>query len=151
VEIEIVRYAIRHNIPVLAICRGVQILNVALGGTLIQDIPSQLKEPIQHSQKVERHRDTHLVKVSEDSKLFQILGSDQIRVNSLHHQAIDMVAMDLRVVASSSDGIIEAVEYIGSSTFTVGVQWHPESMASTNNSMNNLFIQFIKSCSGVLV
>jgi putative glutamine amidotransferase len=151
VEVEIVKYAIRKNIPILAICRGVQILNVALGGTLIQDIPSQMKEPIQHSQTVERRRDTHWVKISEDSKLFQILGSDQIRVNSLHHQAIDMVAMDLRVVASSSDGIIEAVEYIGSSTFTVGVQWHPESMASTNNSMNNLFIQFIKSCSGVLV
>jgi putative glutamine amidotransferase len=151
VEIEIVKYAIRNNIPILAICRGVQILNVALGGTLIQDIPSHMKEPIQHSQTVERRRDTHWVKISEDSKLFQILGSDQIRVNSLHHQAIDMVAMDLRVVASSSDGIIEAVEYIGSSTFTVGVQWHPESMASTNNSMNNLFIQFIKSCSGVLV
>jgi putative glutamine amidotransferase len=151
VEIEIVKYAIRNNIPILAICRGVQILNVALGGTLIQDIPSHMKEPIQHSQTVERRRDTHWVKISEDSKLFQILGSDQIRVNSLHHQAIDMVAKDLRVVASSSDGIIEAVEYICSSTFTVGVQWHPESMSNTNNSMNNLFIQFIKSCSGVLV
>jgi putative glutamine amidotransferase len=151
VEIEIVKYAIRNNIPILAICRGVQILNVALGGTLIQDIPSQLNEPIQHSQKVERRRDTHWVTVSENSKLFQILGLDQIRVNSLHHQALDKVSNDLRVVAISSDGIVEAVEYIHSSTFTIGVQWHPESMASTNSSMNNLFIEFIKSCSGVLV
>jgi putative glutamine amidotransferase len=150
VEIEIVKYAIRHNIPILAICRGVQILNVALGGTLIQDIPSQRNEPIQHSQTVERRRDTHWVKVSEDSKLFQILGSDRMRVNSLHHQALDKVSNDLRVVAMSSDGIVEAVEYIHSS-FAIGVQWHPESMASTNSSMNNLFIEFIKSSSGVLV
>jgi putative glutamine amidotransferase len=151
VEIEIVKYAIMHNIPILAICRGVQILNVALGGTLIQDIPSQMKEPIQHSQTVERRRDTHWVTISTDSKLFQMLGADRIRVNSLHHQALDKVSNDLRVVAMSSDGIVEAVEYIHSSTFTVGVQWHPESMASSNSSMNNLFIEFIKSSSGVLV
>jgi putative glutamine amidotransferase len=151
VEMAIVDYAIKHNIPILAICRGAQLLNVALGGTLIQDIPTQVKEPIQHSQTVERCRDTHSVKISEDSKLCKILGSNQIRVNSLHHQAIDTVAKNLRVVASSSDGIIEAVEYIGSSTFTIGVQWHPESMTSTNSSMNNLFIQFLRSSSGVLV
>lgn len=151
VEFTVVEYAIKHNIPILAICRGAQLLNVALGGTLIQDIPSQVKEPIQHTQTVERRRDTHWVKVSEDSKLIHIFGKDQIRVNSLHHQAIDIVAKDLRVVALSSDGIIEAVEYIGSSTFTIGVQWHPESMARTNSSMNNLFKEFIKSSSGVLV
>lgn len=151
VEIEIVKYAIRHNIPILAICRGVQILNVALGGALIQDIPSQMKEPIKHSQTEERRRDTHWVTISTDSKLFQILGANRIRVNSLHHQALDKVSNDLRVVAMSSDGIVEAVEYIHSSTFTVGVQWHPESMASSNSSMNNLFIEFIKSSSGVLV
>jgi putative glutamine amidotransferase len=151
VEFTVVDYAIKHNIPILAICRGAQLLNVALGGTLIQDIPNQVKEPIQHSQTVERSRDTHWVTVSEDSQLFQILGSDQIRVNSLHHQAIGTVAKDLRVVASSSDGIIEAVEYMGSNTFIIGVQWHPESMASTNSRMNKLFLQFIQSCSGVLV
>ncbi|CAG9607548.1 gamma-glutamyl-gamma-aminobutyrate hydrolase family protein [Pseudoneobacillus rhizosphaerae] len=151
VEIEIVKYAIKNNIPILAVCRGVQILNVALGGTLIQDIPSQMKEPIQHSQTVERSRDTHWVNISTDSKLYQILDADRVRVNSLHHQALDKVSEDLRVVAMSSDGIVEAVEYIHSSTFTVGVQWHPESMASSNSSMNNLFIEFIKSSSGVLV
>jgi putative glutamine amidotransferase len=151
VEIEIVKYAIKNNIPILAVCRGVQILNVALGGTLIQDIPSQMKEPIQHSQTVERRRDTHWVNISTDSKLYQILDSDRVRVNSLHHQALDKVSEDLRVVAMSSDGIVEAVEYIHSSTFTVGVQWHPESMASSNSRMNNLFIEFIKSSSGVLV
>jgi putative glutamine amidotransferase len=151
VEIEIVKYAIRNNIPILAICRGVQILNVALGGTLIQDIPSQMKDIIQHSQTAERRRDTHWVTISTDSKLFQLLGVDRIRVNSLHHQALNKLSNDLRVVAMSSDGIVEAVEYIHSSRFTIGVQWHPESMASTNSSMNNLFKEFIKSSTGVLV
>lgn len=150
VEIEIVRYAVKNNLPLLAICRGIQILNVALGGTLIQDIPSQVPEPIQHSQKVERGRDTHWVTISKDSKLHQIFGSDRVRVNSLHHQALDIISNDLRVVAQSSDGIVEAVEYIHPSNFTVGVQWHPESMASTNKLMNQLFSEFVKSSEKVL-
>jgi putative glutamine amidotransferase len=150
VEIAIVNYAIEHNIPLLAICRGVQILNVALGGTLIQDIPSQIKEPIKHGQIVDRSRDTHWVTICKGSKLFQIIGNDRVRVNSLHHQALDIISNDLHVVAQSSDGIIEAVEYIREpTTFTVGVQWHPESMASTNIHMNNLFAEFIKCSSRV--
>ncbi|MEH7121405.1 gamma-glutamyl-gamma-aminobutyrate hydrolase family protein, partial [Neobacillus vireti] len=140
-----VKFALENNIPLLAICRGVQILNVALGGTLIQDIPCQVKEPIQHTQIVKRSRDTHWVNIQRDSKLFQLLGTEQVRVNSLHHQSIDRIASDLRIVAQSSDGIVEAVEYVHPSTFTVGVQWHPESMASTNSQMNNLFAEFIKS------
>ncbi|WP_342043556.1 gamma-glutamyl-gamma-aminobutyrate hydrolase family protein [Bacillus sp. OTU2372] len=151
VEIAIAKYALENNIPLLAICRGIQILNVALGGSLLQDIPSQVKEPIQHSQKVTRSRETHWVNIQKDSKLFQILDSEQVRVNSLHHQSINKVAKDLRVVAESSDGIVEAVEYIYPNTFTVGVQWHPESMANTNNQMNNLFVEFIKSCLKVTV
>jgi putative glutamine amidotransferase len=148
-EIAIVKYAIDNNIPLLAICRGVQILNVALGGTLIQDIPSQLKEPIQHSQVINRSRDTHWVTISKNSKLFQVIGSDRVRVNSLHHQALDRISTDLRVVAQSSDGTIEGVEYKHPTTFMVGVQWHPESMASTNQAMNNLFVEFIKNSAKV--
>lgn len=150
-ELTIVKYAIDNNIPLLAICRGVQILNVALGGTLIQDIPSQVKEPVQHAQKIDRSRDTHWVTISTDSKLYQIVCSDRIRVNSLHHQAIDRIANDLRIVAKASDGLVEAVEYSHPTTFTIGVQWHPESMATTNEAMNNLFAEFIKSCSKVPV
>ncbi|MGG3466848.1 gamma-glutamyl-gamma-aminobutyrate hydrolase family protein [Neobacillus pocheonensis] len=149
VEIAIVKYAIQNNIPLLAICRGVQILNVAFGGTLIQDIPSLLEDPIQHSQKIDRSRDTHWVTISKDSKLFQVIGSERVRVNSLHHQAIDNVASNLRIVAQAADGVIEAVESIHPTTFMVGVQWHPESMASTNEPMNNLFVEFIKNCTKV--
>jgi putative glutamine amidotransferase len=150
-EITIVKYAIEHNLPLMAICRGLQILNVALGGTLIQDIPSQVENGIKHAQIVERSRDSHGVTIDEDSKLYQIFGTNKLRVNSLHHQALDVVADDLRVVARSSDGIVEAVEYVKPSTFTIGVQWHPESMASTNPYMKSLFDEFIKSSSKVLV
>jgi putative glutamine amidotransferase len=150
-EITIVKHVIENNIPLLAICRGVQILNVALGGTLIQDIPSQVEQCIKHAQIVERSRDSHGVTILEDSQLFQIFGTNKLRVNSLHHQALDVIADDLRVVAYSSDGIVEAVEYKQPSTFTVGVQWHPESMASTNPYMKSLFTEFIKSISKVLV
>lgn len=143
-EISIAKYALEHNIPLLAICRGVQILNVALGGTLVQDIPSQMKDAIQHSQKVARNLDSHWVNIVLNSRLYQILGSEKVRVNSLHHQAIDRVADDLRVVAKASDGVIEAVEYIHPTKFTIGVQWHPESLASRDETMNRLFAEFIK-------
>ncbi|MFC4322186.1 gamma-glutamyl-gamma-aminobutyrate hydrolase family protein [Litchfieldia salsa] len=145
-EIALVHYALEHNIPLLAICRGVQILNVALGGTLIQDIPTQCEAPIKHSQTIQRNKDSHFVKVSLDSKLYQMLGHTTVRVNSLHHQAIDRLAPTLKQTAVSSDGIIEAVEYIHDSHFTVGVQWHPESMAKSNSMMNRLFETFIQSC-----
>lgn len=150
-EMAIVKYVLEHNMPLLAICRGMQILNVALGGSLIQDIPSQVQDSMKHTQIIERSRDSHGVTIHEDSKLYQIFGTDKVRVNSLHHQALDAIANDLRVVARSSDGIVEAVEYIEPSTFTIGVQWHPESMASTNPYMNALFAEFIKCSSKVLV
>jgi putative glutamine amidotransferase len=149
-EIAIAKYAIEHDIPLLAVCRGIQILNVALGGTLIQDIPSQVPGAMKHSQVVNRDRDSHWVTISEDSKLLQILGSNRVRVNSLHHQAIDQVAGDLRVVGQAADGIVEAVEVKVPTRFTIGVQWHPESMSSTNPMMNNLFTEFITRCSQVV-
>ncbi|KLU63678.1 putative glutamine amidotransferasec [Desulfosporosinus acididurans] len=145
VEISIVNYALKHQVPLLAICRGVQLLNVALGGTLIQDIPSTVSKALQHSQTAERNRDTHWVTVEKNSKLYEIFQEDRVRVNSLHHQAIDVLAPDLRAVAKASDGIIEAVEYTKVSSFFIAVQWHPESLASTNPLMRRLISQFIAS------
>ncbi|QQE72972.1 gamma-glutamyl-gamma-aminobutyrate hydrolase family protein [Brevibacillus composti] len=142
VEIALANYAVERQIPLLAICRGVQILNVARGGTLIQDIPSQVKDPLQHAQKAERSRDTHWVTIESGSWLAEIFGTEQIRVNSLHHQALKDVGDDLKVVARASDGIIEAVEYTGSS-FAVGVQWHPESQAASDPLMRRLFAAFV--------
>ncbi|WP_445505711.1 gamma-glutamyl-gamma-aminobutyrate hydrolase family protein [Niallia sp. 03091] len=145
VEWNIIKAAMRRNLPILAICRGVQILNVALGGTLIQDIPSVVKDSIKHSQTVDRSWDTHWIKVDENSRLAAILGDTTVRVNSLHHQAIDQVGHDLQVVAQSADGIIEAVEHTNYSNFLLGIQWHPESMAATNEQMNQLFAEFVQS------
>ena len=145
VEIALVKYALQSQIPILAICRGIQLLNVALGGTLIQDISSSVNKSLQHFQKVERKRDTHWVRIERDSQLYKIFGEDQVRVNSLHHQAIDCLAPELKVVARASDGIIEAVEHTSAPSFVIGVQWHPESLASSQPLMKELFYQFIKS------
>ncbi|MDU1848381.1 MAG: gamma-glutamyl-gamma-aminobutyrate hydrolase family protein [Niallia nealsonii] len=145
VELQIIKRAMETNKPILAICRGIQILNVALGGTLIQDIPSQLLDSIKHTQSVSRSLDSHFVSIKENSKLAAIIGEGKTRVNSLHHQAIDSLAVDLEVVATSSDGIIEAVEHKNYPHFLLGIQWHPESMASTNEKMNRIFAEFIKS------
>lgn len=145
VELNIIKRAMETNKPILAICRGIQILNVSLGGTLIQDIPSQVKDSIKHTQTVNRSWDTHFVTIKENSQLASIIGGTKIRVNSLHHQAIDSLAEDLEVVATSKDGIIEAVEHKSYCNFLLGVQWHPESMASTNEKMNRIFSELIKS------
>ncbi|WP_400246894.1 gamma-glutamyl-gamma-aminobutyrate hydrolase family protein [Niallia sp. JL1B1071] len=145
VELNVIKRAMETNKPILAICRGIQILNVALGGTLIQDIPSQVKDSIKHTQSVNRSWDTHFITIKEDSQLASIMGETKTRVNSLHHQAIDILAKDLEVVATSKDGIIEAVEHKSYRNFMLGVQWHPESMASTNEKMNQIFAEFIKS------
>ncbi|WP_445488657.1 gamma-glutamyl-gamma-aminobutyrate hydrolase family protein [Niallia sp. 03133] len=145
VELNIVKAAMKRNLPIFAICRGIQLVNVALGGTLIQDIPSVVKDSIKHSQTVDRSWDTHWVTVEQNSRLANIVGEAAVRVNSLHHQAIDRVADDLAVVAQSADGIIEAVEHKNYQNFFLGIQWHPESMAATDEKMNRLFAEFVKS------
>jgi putative glutamine amidotransferase len=142
-EIAVIQHVLEHKKPLLAICRGIQILNVALGGTLIQDISSQLQNALQHTQRVPRGRDSHWVSIKENTTLRQIFGIDKVRVNSLHHQAIDRVSDRLNIVATASDGIIEAVEYTDTS-FAIGVQWHPESMAANGNPlMKALFQEFV--------
>lgn len=143
VELALIKAAMEKRKPILAICRGVQILNVALGGTLLQDIPSQVSNSIQHTQTAERGRDTHWATIDVNSRLYEIIGVESVRVNSLHHQAIDRLADALKVTASSSDGIIEAVEQKNYADFLLGIQWHPESMASSYERMNRIFAQFI--------
>ncbi|PKG23213.1 gamma-glutamyl-gamma-aminobutyrate hydrolase [Niallia nealsonii] len=143
-EIALLEKAMKKKKPILAICRGIQLLNVALGGTLIQDIPSDVKGSIKHSQTVNRSWDSHWVILEKGSRLETILQAKKIRVNSLHHQAVDHLAESLRVTATSSDGIIEAVEHTYYEHFLLGIQWHPESMAATDETMNKIFAEFIK-------
>jgi putative glutamine amidotransferase len=124
-EVELVAEAEASGIPVLAVCRGIQIVNVARGGTLIQHLPEVTTQP--HLVIDRPHDLVHAVRVDPDSELRHILGADEVRVNSLHHQAVDRVGEDLRAVAWAEDGTIEAVEDRRSRI--IGVQWHPEQLA----------------------
>ncbi|WP_207729289.1 gamma-glutamyl-gamma-aminobutyrate hydrolase family protein [Clostridium sp. 'deep sea'] len=142
-EIELIRRAAAQNVPILGICRGEQVLNIALGGTLYQDIYSQLDTTIQHRQQAPRQYAAHSVKIEEDSKLAELLGTE-IRVNSYHHQAVKDVAPGLKVVAYAPDRIIEAIESKNKEEFIIGVQWHPEGMWNSSYNYDNLFNEFIK-------
>ena len=112
--------------PVLAICFGMQSLNVSRGGTLIQDIESQIPNPIKHEQGQVYSRPSHSVKLEADSLLAQLASGDSVRVNSSHHQAVASVGGNLRVIGSAPDGIVEAVIDLRPDRFVLGVQWHPE-------------------------
>ncbi len=129
--------------PVFAICRGIQIMNVVLGGTLIQDIKAQ--QTVNHSDFLNRAKFTHNANISEKSKLFEIIGKSEIKVNSMHHQAIKELGNGLISVATSIDGFIEAVE-LENHGFCVGVQWHPEHMSKKNNDQQKLFNAFVNAC-----
>ena len=137
-EIALIAEARRTGMPIFAICRGVQVLNVACGGTLVQDIPSQIGNALEHAFKVPPHSSfeyAHDIWMESDSLLARLLqerlnGSDSVAVNSRHHQAIKDLAPGFRVVATAPDGIIEAIED-PTVPFCLGVQWHPENFWRT--------------------
>lgn len=138
-------YALKK--PMLGICRGLQIMNVALGGTIYQDMYHQINgQLLQHRQKAPKCHCSHYVKLSEGSFLSSIAQSNQIVVNSFHHQSIKEPSSSLTVVGVASDGIIEAVEG-KEDCFLLGVQWHPEMLAAAGDEMSiRLFNHFIQSC-----
>src|SRR5215207_3807362 len=140
-EMALVEQALERGIPVFGICRGLQVLNVALGGTLYQDLPSQLHpDLIAHRQRVPKWQWSHEVEVDGNSKVAGIMETDEIRVNSYHHQAIKDLSGDLVAVAHSSDGVIEAAESPNlSERWLVGVQWHAEAMRDAGTQNRNLF------------
>jgi putative glutamine amidotransferase len=126
-EVALVRAAEARDLPVLAICRGLQVLNVSRGGTLVQDLPSERPSNIVHRQLRAARVPTHDVTLERGSRVGQALGSPDICVNSFHHQAIDVLGSGLRAVGWAPDGVIEAVESTDR-LFTLAVQWHAESM-----------------------
>jgi putative glutamine amidotransferase len=130
-EIALARTAYERRVPTLAICRGAQVMNVALGGTLVQDIPSQHPSGIDHDQSGRRNDRVHDVEISRPSRLADIVSSTRIFVNSSHHQSVDGVGEGLRVVARASDGIIEGLESTDPAWWMVAVQWHPEELTAT--------------------
>jgi putative glutamine amidotransferase len=141
-EIALLRAAEARNMPVLAICRGLQVLNVARGGTLIQDLPSQRPSDIDHRQPLSGSTPTHDVTL-QDSLVADCLGVREARVNSFHHQAVDRLGDGLHAVGWAPDGVIEALEATDRA-FTVAVQWHAESMVRSPEQ-DRLFTAFAAS------
>jgi putative glutamine amidotransferase len=139
-EVALARWAVKDGMPLLAICRGIQVLNVALGGSLYQDIAAQVPGAERHDwyPGYPRDRLSHEVAVTPQTRLAAILGDLSPRVNSLHHQALKDVSPALAVVARAPDGIIEAVE-ITDHPFALGVQWHPEELADGDARAQRLF------------
>jgi len=134
-EIDLARRAVTADLPVLAICRGAQVLNVAAGGTLVQDIPSTVPSDLRHTIQEPKNAVAHDVTVVPGSRLEQALGSrvdaaHTCRVNSRHHQSVGRVGEGLSTAAVAADGIVEAIER-PSATFCLGVQWHPENFWRT--------------------
>jgi len=148
-ELLLTRWAVERGMPVLGVCRGVQMINVACGGSLTQDLHSERPELIKHDYfppSFERFRISHAIDIAADSRLAQALGHLH-EVNSMHHQGIDRIGYGLRVVARADDGLPEALE-APSLPYVVGVQWHPEELARTDQMSANLFYDFIKAAAG---
>lgn len=134
-EMALARAAVRRGVPCLAICRGMQVLNVALGGTLFQDIPSQVTGALEHSVPQPRAHIAHEIWVSKGSKIATLLADhmedgETCHVNSRHHQSVRTVANGFEATATSPDGVIEAMEQPGAA-FCIAVQWHPENFWRT--------------------
>lgn len=139
----ILRKFLNTKKPVLAICRGIQLLNVYKGGTLFQDIKEEQK--FRHMDFLSRAGSTHPVLIDKNSLIYSILKTETINVNSMHHQAINKVGKGLKVAAKSADGYIEAIE-LESHPFCIGVQWHPEHMSKKSNEQRELFSAYIAAC-----
>ena len=145
-ELSLARLAIKNDVPILGICRGVQMMNIAAGGDIYQDLKAQQDKVLIHDQRAPRWYPTHTVEVQPETMLSQILGELHVRVNSYHHQAVRKVAPAFRVNATASDGVIEGIES-RSVRFALGVQWHPEHMWKAYPLFKGLFTAFVNEAS----
>jgi len=145
IEISLAQWAIEDDLPTLGICRGHQVLNVALGGKLLQDVGTQMETEIKHDVRFDlpRRGIAHSVEVTPESKLAAALGETTVAVNSLHHQAVTVVSDRVRVTARSHDGLIEGVE-MPDKTFILSVQWHPEDLIGHEATADRLFEAFVE-------
>jgi len=146
-EMEVLEHVLRRGIPVFGICRGVQVLNVALGGTLYQDLPSQMGGIVLlgHRQETPKWEPKHEVEVDGGSQISGIMGLEELKVNSYHHQAVKDLAPGLVTVGHSPDGVVEAVEYKDlSERWILGVQWHAEAMRASGAEHRNLFTAHVE-------
>jgi putative glutamine amidotransferase len=127
-EIALVHAARARRLPTLAICRGIQILNVALGGSLVQDLPSERPGDVAHDGDWARSARVHPVRITAGSRLARAIGSEAPLVNSMHHQALATIAPGLSAVAHAPDQVVEGIEWSGEDWWMLGVQWHPEEL-----------------------
>lgn len=145
-EMGLFKRAFEKKLPVLGICRGMQLINVALGGSLYQDIKTQIDKSLEHRSKEEMvGQPHHSIKVMEDSMLYRMLGVKETEVNSFHHQSLKDIGSGLKVTAISPKGIIEGVES-EERAFLMGVQWHPEKLIGEYPVFNGIFDSFVKAC-----
>jgi putative glutamine amidotransferase len=145
-EMLLTRWALDDGMPLLGVCRGIQVLNVAAGGSLYQDLPAQFAGALRHSCPPPDHPRTyraHAVHVQPGSRLAEILGADQVAVNSRHHQAVKAVAPGFCASARAPDGVVEGIER-EDGPFAVGIQWHPESLADDDPQMLALFQALVR-------
>ncbi|NLP09463.1 gamma-glutamyl-gamma-aminobutyrate hydrolase family protein [bacterium] len=143
-EIELINQALEQNKPILGICRGFQMLNVALGGSLYQDIALQRPDSLQHRSLNKPVWNAHPVRIQQGSLLHRVLGRSECRVNTSHHQAVKQPAPSLNAVAWAPDGVIEGLES-PDHRFVLGVQWHPEAMGA-DPTASALIDQFVQAC-----
>ena len=134
----------RYNKPMLGICRGIQVMAIALGGMVHQDIATMAS--VQHSQSSPRWAPSHFINISPNTRLAEIAGDEKIMVNSFHHQAVKAVPFGFSTAAETSDGIIEAIESVDNKRFCLGVQWHPEETFASDDFSKNIFKTFVDSC-----
>ncbi len=144
-ELLMFRKIIEKKKPILGICRGAQIINVALGGTLYQDLPTEYKVTLSHRQDLPNTEPSHEIIILENTPLHRLIGKGRMMGNSFHHQAIKTLGKDLSVTALSEDGVIEAVTYEGDS-YLRAYQWHPERLVTLNVDNLSLFKEFIEAC-----
>lgn len=147
-EIEFTRQAVSRNVPTLCICRGIQVLNVALGGTLIEHLPDAVGNQIAH-RVPPRNPTEHPITIEPDSKLAQIMGQTEVTTASWHHQAVRQPAPGLQVVAHAPDGTIEAVE-MPDHPWLIAVQWHPELTATADPGQQRLFDALVEATTKII-
>lgn len=145
-DLLVLEEAEKLGLPVLGICFGMQILNVFRGGSLIQDIESQIPNCIKHQQGVPLKRNSHTIGIDEDSTLMRLITTKDALVNSHHHQAVKKLGNNLKATARAKDGIIEFIEDTREDHFAIGVQWHPELSWKTDELSRKIFETFLEKC-----